>query len=275
MLLSALDLTTETAFKSVVVVILLWDDFNLSRMQRLVCGPTPLDVNVLCLFHLHWLPVHCRILLFAFKALNGLAPLYLSKLLSFPACERSLMPSSLLLLEKIRCPPGRGAIHSLLGNKLTMFPQSFLDFGSAQKVIDWWRGCQRNQDYSCSNTSWRKRKTGTCHGPGWVAQGFEFFLVMLFSCIFFLCFLAFLLALSFACCTFIFWFSLFLGHLSSLLFWSSLCSFPEFCCCSWTNNLHQTNETPTESRWGSWGLISPSQDPSPRFSRHTASQWPL
>ena len=52
---------------------------------------------------LHWLPVHFRIylkiILFAFKSLNGLAPLYLSKLLHpYPTC-RSLRSADQLLLR--------------------------------------------------------------------------------------------------------------------------------------------------------------------------------
>ena len=52
---------------------------------------------------LHWLPVHFRvhfkILLFVFKSLNGLAPLYLSELLHPYASTRSLRSANQLLLE--------------------------------------------------------------------------------------------------------------------------------------------------------------------------------
>ena len=51
---------------------------------------------------LHWLPIHFRIhfkiLLFAFKALNGLAPLYLSELLHPYTPSRSLRSADQLLL---------------------------------------------------------------------------------------------------------------------------------------------------------------------------------
>ena len=56
---------------------------------------------VLCT--LHWLPVHYRIdfklLMFVFKALNGLAPSYLSELLTVRAPGRALRSSNKLLLE--------------------------------------------------------------------------------------------------------------------------------------------------------------------------------
>ena len=52
---------------------------------------------------LHWLPVHFRIhfkiLLFAFKALNGLAPPYLAELLRPYTPARSLRSEGLVLLE--------------------------------------------------------------------------------------------------------------------------------------------------------------------------------
>lgn len=55
------------------------------------------------LFSLHWLPVSFRvdfkILLFVFKALNGLAPSYLSELLTIRDSGRSLRSSNQLLLE--------------------------------------------------------------------------------------------------------------------------------------------------------------------------------
>lgn len=52
---------------------------------------------------LHWLPVRFRIdfklLLFVFKALNGLAPLYITEMLSFPTRSRSLRSDNQLLLS--------------------------------------------------------------------------------------------------------------------------------------------------------------------------------
>ena len=55
------------------------------------------------LFELHWLPVEQRItfkiLLFVFKSLNGLAPFYLSDLISTYVPSRSLRSASLSLLH--------------------------------------------------------------------------------------------------------------------------------------------------------------------------------
>ena len=55
---------------------------------------------------LHWLPVHFRvhfkILLFVFKSLNGLAPLYLSELLHPHTPAGCLRSADLLLLEVLR-----------------------------------------------------------------------------------------------------------------------------------------------------------------------------
>ena len=45
------------------------------------------------LIQLHWLPVHFRIpfkvLLLVYKALNGMAPLYITELLSYRTCSRT------------------------------------------------------------------------------------------------------------------------------------------------------------------------------------------
>ena len=55
------------------------------------------------LFTLHWLPVRFRIdfkiLFFVFKALNGLAPEYLSEILTLREHSRSLRSSNQLVLE--------------------------------------------------------------------------------------------------------------------------------------------------------------------------------
>ena len=55
------------------------------------------------LAHLHWLPVKYRIdlkiLLFVFKALNGLAPQYITNLITAYSAPRSLRPSSQQLLS--------------------------------------------------------------------------------------------------------------------------------------------------------------------------------
>ena len=51
---------------------------------------------------LHWLPVHFRILfkvlLLVYKALNGMAPLYITELLSHRTCSRSLRSTDQKLL---------------------------------------------------------------------------------------------------------------------------------------------------------------------------------
>ena len=51
------------------------------------------------LIQLHWLPVHFRILfkvlLLVYKALNGMAPLYITELLSHRTCSRSLRSTAL------------------------------------------------------------------------------------------------------------------------------------------------------------------------------------
>ncbi len=53
---------------------------------------------------LHWLPIHFRvhfkIILFAFKSLNSLAPPYLSELLHFNTPSRSLRSADQLLLRE-------------------------------------------------------------------------------------------------------------------------------------------------------------------------------
>ena len=55
------------------------------------------------LIKLHWLPVHFRIIfkvnLLVYKGLNGLAPGYISDLLSYKTCSRSLRSSSQKLLD--------------------------------------------------------------------------------------------------------------------------------------------------------------------------------
>ena len=54
------------------------------------------------LIQLHWLPVHVRIhfkvLLLVYKALNGMAPLYIRELLSYRTCSRSLRSTDQELL---------------------------------------------------------------------------------------------------------------------------------------------------------------------------------
>ena len=54
------------------------------------------------MIQLHWLPVHFRILfkvsLLVYKALNGMAPLYITELLSYGTCSRSLRSTDQKLL---------------------------------------------------------------------------------------------------------------------------------------------------------------------------------
>jgi len=54
------------------------------------------------LIHLHWLPVHFRILfkvlLLVYKALNGMAPLHITELLSYRTCSRTLRSTDQKLL---------------------------------------------------------------------------------------------------------------------------------------------------------------------------------
>lgn len=88
---------------------------SLSRLQliqnvaaRLLAGTRKREHITPVLASLHWLPVHFRIhfkiLLFAYKALNGLAPSYLSDLLHPYAPLKSLRSAdqSLLVIPKSR-----------------------------------------------------------------------------------------------------------------------------------------------------------------------------
>ena len=54
------------------------------------------------MIQLHWLPVHFRILfkvlLIVYKALNGMAPLYITELLSYCTCSRTLRSTDQKLL---------------------------------------------------------------------------------------------------------------------------------------------------------------------------------
>ena len=54
------------------------------------------------LIQLHWLPVHFRILfkvlLIVYKTLNGMAPLYITELLSYRTCSRMLRSTDQKLL---------------------------------------------------------------------------------------------------------------------------------------------------------------------------------
>ena len=58
------------------------------------------------LIQLHWLPVHFRILfkvlLLVYKALNGMAPLYITELLSYRKCSRTLRSTDQKFLAAIQ-----------------------------------------------------------------------------------------------------------------------------------------------------------------------------
>ena len=84
--------------------------YQIQRLQsiqncaaRLVKRHSRFDRASPLLFELHWLPVEQRItfkiLLFVFKSLNGLAPFYLSDLISTYVSSRSLRSASLSLLH--------------------------------------------------------------------------------------------------------------------------------------------------------------------------------
>ena len=83
---------------------------SISRLQlvqkaaaRFLTGTSRREHITPVLPSLHWLPVRFRIdfklLLFVFNAINGLAPSYLSEILTFRNCGRALRSSGQLLLE--------------------------------------------------------------------------------------------------------------------------------------------------------------------------------
>ena len=69
---------------------------------RIVTVTKKFDHITPVLIQLHWLPVHFRILfkvfLLVYKALNGMAPLYITELLSYRTCSRSLRSTDQKLL---------------------------------------------------------------------------------------------------------------------------------------------------------------------------------
>ena len=69
---------------------------------RFVAGPRKFDHISPLLVKLHWLPISCRVvfklLLLVFKALKGLGPWYLVKLLQYQKLSRTLHSNSLELL---------------------------------------------------------------------------------------------------------------------------------------------------------------------------------
>ena len=83
--------------------------YKLQRVQnsaaRLICNINRFDHITPALYKLHWLPVRYRInfkiLLITYKAINGLAPEYISELIKFKVASRyNLRSSTELLLEK-------------------------------------------------------------------------------------------------------------------------------------------------------------------------------
>ena len=70
---------------------------------RLLTGTKKRDHITPVLASLHWLPVRFRInfkmLLFVYKALNGLAPAYITNLLKHPPTTRQLRSTDLELLD--------------------------------------------------------------------------------------------------------------------------------------------------------------------------------
>ena len=82
---------------------------KLQRVQnaaaRLICNVGRFDHITPSLYRLHWLPINYRIqfkiLLFVYKALNGIAPSYISDLLELKAASRYNLRSSIdtLLLK--------------------------------------------------------------------------------------------------------------------------------------------------------------------------------
>ena len=84
-------------------------DYHLARLQRIfntaarILTLTPLSVDIIYVLHsLHWLPVKQRInykiLLLTFRALNGMAPAYLSDLLHFYSPAKNLRSAEKQLL---------------------------------------------------------------------------------------------------------------------------------------------------------------------------------
>ena len=83
---------------------------KLQRVQntaaRIVTGTKRRDHITPVLFRLHWLPVHCRvqykILLYAYKALNGTAPVYIEDLIKRHVPSRKLRSTDQCLLSSQR-----------------------------------------------------------------------------------------------------------------------------------------------------------------------------
>ena len=69
-----------------------------AKMDQIVTATKKFDHITPVLIQLHWLPVHFRILFKVYKALNGMAPLYITELLSYRTCSRTLRSTDQKLL---------------------------------------------------------------------------------------------------------------------------------------------------------------------------------
>ncbi len=104
------------------------------------------------LYSLHWLPVSFRvdfkILLFVFKALNGLAPLYVTEMLAFHQPNRVLRSTNTILLEvpRSRYKHWGDRAFSVAGprlwNKLPPDMRTITDLGLFNDWCDEWGGAE-------------------------------------------------------------------------------------------------------------------------------------
>ena len=91
------------------------------------------------LIQLHWLPLHFRILfkvlLLVYRALNGMAPLYITELLSYRTCSRSLHSTDqkLLAVPKSRLQTYGDRAFSVAAPKL--WNELSLDLRSLDTII--------------------------------------------------------------------------------------------------------------------------------------------
>ncbi len=109
------------------------NQFSLSRLQlvqnaaaRFLTGTKMREPITPVLASLHWLPVKFRVdfkvLVYVFKALHGLAPIYISDLLHFYSPVRTLRSSSqkLLIVPKFRLKSKGNRAFSVLWNSLPL-----------------------------------------------------------------------------------------------------------------------------------------------------------
>ena len=105
---------------------------------RIVTVTKKFDHITPVLIQLHWLPVHFRILfevlLLVYKALNGMAPLYIMELLSYCTCSRSLCSTDqkLLAVPKSRLKTYGDRAFSVAAPKL--WNELTLDFRCLDKI---------------------------------------------------------------------------------------------------------------------------------------------